>query len=111
MVGVGLLRPRVALADKIVFVGIKSVKFLFSLEFKMAYVGRTEFTLMSSICKPQKRKTPTPARKCHDIMLLKIQYIIVLPLDAAFAFFFAEDTSSFWPLCSLETLCSVLLHC
>ena len=35
-----------------------SDKYLFPVEFKMAYVGRTEFTLMSSICQLQKRKTP-----------------------------------------------------
>ena len=35
-------KGRVALVDKIVFVGIKfSVKFLFPVEFKMACVGRT----------------------------------------------------------------------
>ena len=40
---------------------------------------------MSSICQPQK-KTPTPAKECHDITLIKIQRIMVLPRDAAFAF-------------------------
>ena len=60
---------------------------LFPVEFQMAYVGHMEFPLLSSICQPRKRKTLSPARKCLDIMLMKIQYIMVLPLDAAFKCF------------------------
>lgn len=33
----------------------------------------------------RKRKTLTPAKKCHDITLMKIQYIMVPPRDAVFA--------------------------
>ena len=48
--GCWLVKAEVALGNKISRISV-------SVEFKMAYMGRTEFTLMLSVCQPQKRKT------------------------------------------------------
>lgn len=46
----------VALADTVIFIGIKfSVKFLFPVGFKMAYGGSHVIYIMSSICELQKK--------------------------------------------------------